>query len=149
MNIRLLLAALHLLALGIGLGAVVGRARAFRRVNGPADLAPVFVADNWWGIASALWLATGLLRAFAGFEKGSEYYLGHPLFHAKLGLFVLLFLLELWPMITLLRWRGAVRRGAEVDTSATPRFATISNIQAAVVVVMVFLAAAIARGVGM
>lgn len=148
MTVRLLLAALHLLALGIGLGAVVGRGRALKRVRGAADLGPVFVADNWWGVASLLWLVTGLLRAFGAYEKGSAYYLAHPLFHAKLGLFVLIFALEIWPMITLLRWRGATRRGQEVHTSASTRLAAISNVEAAVVVVMVFLAVAIARGFG-
>ena len=42
-----------------------------------------------WGIAAALWLVTGLLRAFAGLEKGTGFYLASPLFWTKMGLFLL------------------------------------------------------------
>lgn len=37
------LAGVHLLALGIGLGAADRRARDLGRVNGPTDLAPMFL----------------------------------------------------------------------------------------------------------
>jgi putative membrane protein len=49
-------------------------------------------------------------------------------------------------MITLIRWRGAVRRGVAIDTAAAPTLARISQIQAAVVVVIAFAATALARG---
>ena len=56
MLIRLLFATLHLLGLGVGLGAVWARARALR---GPLDaqgLGRVFYADSWWGVAAAIWI---------------------------------------------------------------------------------------------
>ena len=146
--VRWLVAAVHLLALGIGLGAIWGRARA---LSGPLDAAGmrrVYAADAGWGIAALLWLATGLPRAFGGLEKGTSYYLHNPLFHAKLGLFVLIFLLEIWPMITLVRWRVVAARNGSVDTSAAPAMARISYVQAALVGVIVLLAAALARGYG-
>lgn len=146
--VRWLAAAVHLLALGIGLGGVWGRARA---LSGPLDAAGirrVYAADAAWGVAAILWLATGLPRAFGGLEKGTSYYLHNPLFHAKLGLFVLIFLLELWPMITLVRWRVVAARKGTVDTSAAPAMARISYVQAGLVGVIVLLATAIARGLG-
>ena len=66
---RWLAASFHLLALGIGLGAVWCRGRALR---GPLDqpgLRRVFMADGAWGIAALLWLGTGLWRLLAGMEK--------------------------------------------------------------------------------
>jgi putative membrane protein len=145
---RLLLAAFHFLALAIGLGSIWGRARALR---GPLDaqgLRRVFYNDTWWGIAALLWLLTGFARAFGPFEKGPAYYLSTPFFHAKVGLFIVVFLLELWPMITFIRWRRRIGRGETPDVSRALTFSKISYLQATIVVVMVFVAVAMARGTG-
>lgn len=149
MTIRWLFAAIHLLALPVGVAAVWTRARGFRALPGDIkQLGRVFAADGFWGLSALLWLGTGLPRAFAGLEKGAAYYLGNPLFHAKLTLFGTIVLLELWPMITLIRWRARLRRSEAIDTSKSRAFARISELQAGLVVVMVFLATAIARGLG-
>jgi putative membrane protein len=143
---RWFIASLHLLALPLGLGAVWMRGRALSVVRGAEDLDRTFVADNLWGLAAVLWLATGLLRAFGGLEKGATYYLHDRAFYVKMGLFVTILALEILPMTTLIRWRLAVRRGTSVDTTAAPSLARISQIQAALVVLMVFAATAVARG---
>jgi putative membrane protein len=147
MTLRWLIATVHLLALPIGLGGVWLRGRALRSSLSSGDLRQVFAADNLWGVAAALWIATGLARAFGGLEKGSAFYLSQPVFYAKMVLFVVILLLEIWPMTTLIRWRIQLRRGATVDTAVAPALARISDIQAALVVLMVFAAAALARGV--
>jgi putative membrane protein len=146
MFVRWLFASLHLLALGVGLGAIYARARALKGPLDDAGIARVLLADNLWGLAGILWLSTGLVRAFGGLEKGTLYYLGEPLFHAKMTLFVLVLALEVRPMITLLRWRKQRRLGQPVDTSRARLLAAISHAQAGIVVMMVFLAVALARG---
>jgi putative membrane protein len=146
MLMRWLLATLHLLALPMGLGAIGMRSRALRKARSAADLPAVFLADNLWGAAAILWIATGLLRAFGGYEKGSEYYLHDRVFFIKMGLLVLILLLELWPMSTLIRWRIKVRRALPVDTSSAAALARVSALQAVLVVLMVFAATALARG---
>jgi putative membrane protein len=149
MATRWLLAAIHLLALGVGLGSIWARARSLRGQLDSTGLRRVFYADSWWGIAALLWIATGLIRAFGRFEKGSAYYLQNHFFRAKMGLLILILALEMSPMITLIRWRIQVRRGQQPDTSAAGRFATISVLQAVLVVLMVLAATAMARGYGM
>lgn len=148
MPIRWLLAAIHLLALGVGLGAIWARARALRGPLDTAGLHRVFYADTWWGIAALMWIATGLARAFGGFEKGSAYYLHNHLFGAKMGLLVLILLLEVSPMITLIRWRIQLGRSEQPDTGVATRLARISVLQAVFVVLMVLAATAMARGYG-
>src|ERR1700730_2769497 len=104
-----IVSALHLLAPGPGLPSVYLRGRALK---GPLDrdgIRRLLAADTVWGIAAALWIATGLLRAFGGLEKGSQFYLQSPLFWTKMGLFVTVLILEIWPMLTFIRWRGRVR----------------------------------------
>jgi putative membrane protein len=55
--LRWLLAALHLTALGIGLGAVWVRAGALRGPFDSPGLRRIFAADSWWALAGALWIA--------------------------------------------------------------------------------------------
>ena len=149
MAYRWIFAALHLLALGIGLGAIWTRSRALREPLDRAGLARVFVADSWWGVAAALWLATGLTRLFSSLDKGTEYYINNRLFLLKMVLFITIVVLELAPMRAFIRWRIALRRGELPDTTQAPAFATRSVVQAALVVLMVIAAAGMARGFGM
>lgn len=148
MLLRWLFASVHLLALGIGLGAVALRGSALRRAADPERLRTALHADTWWGIAAVLWIATGLTRAFGGLEKGTDFYLANPWFHTKMGLLLLILLLEVWPMATLIRWRRARAVGRGVDTSRAGLFATISTVQVALLLAMIFVSTAMARGVG-
>lgn len=146
--IAAIVSAVHLLALAIGLPSVFLRGRA---LAGPLDaerLRRLFAADNVWGIASALWIATGLWRAFGGLEKGAPFYLNSRLFWTKLGLFGLVFVLEIWPMVTFLRWRRQLRRGLTPDTSRAALFYRLNHVEMALVVVIVFVASLMARGFG-
>jgi putative membrane protein len=145
---RWLFAALHLIALGIGPGAIWARARALR---GPLDLAGMkqtLEADSWWGIAALLWIGTGVTRVFGGFEKGTDYYLQNPLFLLKMGLLAAILVLEVAPMIALIRWRIALAKGRTPDTRGARHFGATSFLQAGLVLLMVGLAAAMARGYG-
>lgn len=146
LTLRFLLAVLHLFALAIGIAAVYARGRALRRTRSSDDLPAVFHADSWYGIAALIWIGTGLWRAFGGVEKGTEYYLGSHWFIGKLTLFGIVLLLELKPMITLIRWRMALRKGASIDTSRTPLLARLTFLQVPLLLLMVMMAAAMARG---
>jgi uncharacterized membrane protein len=52
MTIRWLLAAFHLLALGVGLGAVWARGHALQAQLDVPGLRRVFYTDTWWGVAA-------------------------------------------------------------------------------------------------
>jgi putative membrane protein len=145
-TLRWLVATFHLLALPLGLSSVWARGRALGVARANADLARVFVADSLWGVAAALWIVTGLWRAFGSLEKGTDYYLSNRVFYVKMALLALILLLEIAPMTTLIGWRIAVRRGGEINLAPASAFARISHIQAALVVLMVFAATAMARG---
>jgi putative membrane protein len=143
-----IVSSLHLLALALGLPAVFLRGRALK---GPLDadgLRRLLAADNVWGIAAVLWIVTGLLRAFGGLEKGADFYLHSPLFWTKMALFLVVLLLEIRPMATFIRWRMRLGRGEAIDTSAVRALYTLNHVELAIVVVMVFVASLMARGVG-
>ena len=139
---------LHLLALALGLPAVFLRGRALKSPLDPEGLRRLLAADNVWGIAALLWIVTGLLRAFGGLEKGADFYLRSPLFWTKMALFLLVLLLEVRPMATFIRWRIRLGRGEAIDTGAARTLYTINHVELATVVVMVFVASLMARGVG-
>lgn len=146
--LRWLLAAFHLLAFGIGLGAIWVRARALQGVPEEGCVRRVLRADSWWGVAALLWLATGLPRLLMGTEKPTAYYLANHLFWLKMALFLLVFLLELGPMLGFIRWRNALRQGKAPDTTLAPRWALISRVEIGLVLVLLFVATAMARGFG-
>jgi uncharacterized membrane protein len=150
MDQRLILAWLHLLALAVGLAGVWARARALRdSLRDPADhgaLRRAFIGDSWWGVAAALWVITGLWRLLAGTEKSTSYYLANHAFYLKMALFLAILALEVWPMMTLLRWR--TKRAAPNPRDAG-RIEVISYVECALVIAMVAAAVTMARGYGM
>ena len=143
-----IVSALHVLALAIGLPAVYLRGRALK---GPLDadgFRRLFGTDTLWGIAAVLWLATGLLRAFGGLEKGTAFYVSSRLFWTKIALFGLIVLFEIAPMLAFIRWRSQLKRGQAPDTSRAHAFYLVNHIEMALVVLMVFVAVFMARGFG-
>ena len=146
--IAAVVSSLHLLALAIGLPGVFLRGRALKGQLDADGVRRLLAADNAWGIAAVLWIVTGLLRAFGGLEKGSDFYLRSPLFWIKMALFLAILVLEIRPMLTFIRWRAQLRRGLPVDTAAARGLYTLNHIELALVVVMVFVASMMARGFG-
>ena len=151
--LRVVIASLHLIALGLGMGAVLTRGNTLREPVTTPSLRRAFKADSLWGAAALLWIATGLWRLLGGLEKPAGYYLANHLFFMKMALFVLILVLESWPMLTLIRWRLALRGAATPESFAHPatarRIAMLSHIEALLLVLMVFAAAAMARGYGL
>ena len=150
--LRVILASLHLLALSLGMMAVVLRGGALRESPTMESLRRAFRLDTIWGIAAALWLFTGLWRLFGHTEKPTEYYFHNHWFLVKMALFLLIVLLEIGPMLTLTRWRKAVRSGAAPASFVTPaagkRIAIVGHIQATLALLMIFAAVSMARGYG-
>lgn len=145
---RSILATAHLLALGTGLGAVWVRAVSLRALRRGGSLRPVFTADTWWIVALTLWLITGLVRALAGVEKPGAFYLHNRLFWIKMALAAAVYIIELWPMAFLIQWGIWTGKGRPVDTRAAPALATLSYVQAGLIVLIVLVATAMARGFG-
>lgn len=150
--VRVVLAALHLAALAIGLGGVLTRGAALREQVSADSVRRALRADVDWGVAAALWIGSGLWRYLAETEKISSYYDHSYAFLAKMTLLLVVLALEIWPMVTLIRWRVGLRRGRRIEEVVAPRTAArisaISRVQAGLVVTMVVLAVAVARFLG-
>jgi putative membrane protein len=144
-----LLSTLHLFAFAIGLPGVFLRGVGLRALrNDPTAVERTLMADNAWGVAALLWLVTGLLRAFGSFEKGSGYYLHSGPFLIKMALVIFVFSLEVWPMVTFIKWRIAKGKGLPLDFSKVAKLARVNDVEVALTVVAPFFASAMARGMG-
>jgi putative membrane protein len=148
--LRVALAALHLLAFALAISTVLLRGAALRPPVNDETLRRAFFADNLWGLSAVLLLGTGLWRYLGSLEKSTAYYNHDHFFITKMALLVFIFALELWPMVTLLRWRRLIAHGGKAEAVAVPRTAArisaISFLQVAIIVLMVLAATAMARG---
>ena len=140
-----LLSAIHVLTLALGLGAVVMRGRALARPLDEAGWQRLLAADNLWGIAAGLWIASGLARVFFG-GKEPSFYWHNGFFWIKLALFGLVFALELTPMMTFIRVRSARRRSTALPRFSVEAYRRINTAEIVLVVAIVFAAAFMARG---
>jgi putative membrane protein len=151
--LRLTLAALHLFALAFGPASVYVRGRALsERPLTIASVSRAFVADSWWGAAAGLWIITGMWRLLGGTEKETHFYFANRFFMAKMSILLVILVLEIRPMVILIRWRKALKKSAETwspDEHAAAWITKTSYIQVALVLMMVVAAIAMARWYGL
>lgn len=145
MVVAAVLSAVHVLTLALGAGAIFARGRALRGPLDDVGWKRLLAADNAWGIAALLWIVTGFGRVFSG-GKTPEFYWRNGFFWTKMSLFALVFLLELRPMVTFIRVRKARRTGRPLPAFSAGTLRRISHIQLVLVVLIVFVAAFMARG---
>ncbi|MFC4160318.1 DUF2214 family protein [Chitinimonas lacunae] len=137
------LAALHILGAMVMLACLVVEHLA---LSAPLDqparrrLARI---DAIYGLTAAIQLATGIGRLFV--EKGTAYYLANPVFHAKMGLFVLVGLASIYPTVRILSWRRPERVIAPLELR---RVIMVVRFELLALLLLPFLASAMARGVG-
>ena len=109
----------------------------------------LLLADLVYGAAAGSVLAVGLLRVLF-FEKGPYYYLHSAPFIAKVSFFALVALLSIYPTVVFASWRPAVKLGQppRADAGKIRRIRSLIHWELAAVVVLIFCAALMARGIG-
>ncbi len=93
-----------------------------------------------------MWIATGLFRLFGATDKALDFYLYNAFFWIKIGLFGSILALEVAPMIAFIRWRAALRGGRAPDTQQASFFVRLNDAETALLILIPFAAAAMARG---
>ncbi|MCO5398357.1 DUF2214 family protein [Ralstonia soli] len=106
--------------------------------------------DAVFGFAALAVLVTGLLRMSYG-AKGYAFYVHNPVFHIKVGLFILVGLLSIPPTLTILRWK---KQGKTLpDFVPTPAEIAKTRrwvmIESHLIVFIPLAAVLMARGIGM
>lgn len=106
--------------------------------------------DAIYGGAAMLLILAGFGRVFLGL-KGSGFYIGNPVFWAKIIAFAALGLISIQPTMRILAWR----KQAKADPGFSPTAAEISGVrklvhaETAALVLVVIFASMMARGIGM
>ena len=105
--------------------------------------------DLIFGVAAVVVLVVGMLRV-AFFEKGPAYYWRDTFFLIKLGTFVLVGLISIYPTKTFLSWKKALKAGVapEVDAGRTRSVRMCMMLELTAIVVILGCAALMARGFG-
>jgi putative membrane protein len=142
------LAYLHYIALGLAFIGIFSRGRALKALLSleTRNTRELFLADNIWGISALILIITGLARAMGRFEKGPHYYMSSHWFWLKMVLFLLVFLMEIYPMITFIQWRISKKQITEDDVSKLSRLRKINHIEALLVFFIPLVATIMARG---
>ena len=99
---------LHYLTIALLLGLLLAELFHLRPTLEPRQARRLIFIDLAYGLSAGLVLTTGLIRLI-WFGKGLDYYLANGFFYAKMGLFILVSLLSLWPTFTFLGWRNVLR----------------------------------------
>jgi putative membrane protein len=95
-------------------------------------------------------LASGLARLYLG-AKGAAFYLGNPVFHIKVGLFILVGVLSIPPTLRFIRWRKqlAAVPGTSIGADEVKRAARFVHLELGLLLLIPFFAALMARGIGL
>lgn len=101
------------------------------------------------GASAGFLLVIGALRVFI-FEKGGAYYFYNAFFIAKMIAFFVVALLTIYPTLEFLSWRKALRRGQRpfVEPQKIRRIRSLLHMELIGIVVIIFCAALMARGIG-
>lgn len=145
-----LFAFLHHLAAFILFAALVTELVLIRSELTPSNARRILVADVIFGASAGILLVVGLLRV-AHFEKGATYYFHTWTFIAKLTLFIVIGLISIRPTLEFLSWRKAVAQGQAPSVSADRLrlLRMIIHLELVGVVVIILMAALMAKGIGL
>lgn len=114
-----------------------------------AEARRIQLSDKCFGVFAAVVLLVGSLRVIY-FEKGKAFYLSNPFFHAKLGLFILVGLLSIYPTVRFIKWNARMKQGLAPLVSAVEyrRIMFMLRAELALLLGMALCASLLARGVG-
>jgi len=150
MLVDLLLAIAHFLLVVAIVALLTVQLMLLRPGLGGAALEKLGRVDALYGGAAMLLVIAGFGRVFLGL-KDSSFYLGNPVFWAKIIAFAALGLVSIQPTRRILAWRKA----ASSDPGFSPSPEAIAGVrrmvhaETAMLVLVVIFASMMARGIGM
>lgn len=148
--INSIMASLHHIAAFTVAACLVYEFVAYRKNLTVAEARNIQRVDLVYGIAAGLVLVAGFLRVYF-FEKGSTYYFANHLFWTKMVLFVIVGLLSIYPTIRYIKWNPelAANKSPEIPEAEYKNIRLLLWLEIIGLVLILFAAPAIARGLGM
>jgi putative membrane protein len=145
-----LIAYAHYLSIFGVIAGLSAEAFVFRRTLSSRDRDLLRKADTLYGIAAILVLITGFIRVYF-LGKGEEYYYANAIFLTKLGLFIIVGILSIYPTVVFLKWRklDAGVEDLSLDKNTYQLIRRLITLELLLVLSLPILAAMMARGMGM
>jgi len=145
-----IIAFLHHLAAFTLVGSLIYEHTTFRKDLSLVDARRIQRTDLLYGISAGFVLIVGLLRVFY-FEKGAPFYTQNWFFWTKMAGFALVALLSIYPTIRFVSWNKffASNQIPEISDQDVSRIKMIMRLELLAIVIILFSAAMMARGVGM
>lgn len=108
------------------------------------------VVNLIYGLAAVVVFISGLLRWFFVDPKGADYFNTNPMFHIKLTLFVVVFVLSLFPTRKFLKWRKQANQNAipEINVNEIKKQLMFVRIELLLLAIIPLLAVLVASGKG-
>ena len=140
----------HYVSFMLCFGALVLERRLIKANPSKQDATLMVITDVAYGIAALALLGSGILRVLY-FGQGSEFYTENPLFWWKVGVYLAVGGLSLYPTITYILWAIPLRKGElpQVSEALAKRLGWILNIELVGFATIPLLATLMARGVGL
>jgi putative membrane protein len=142
------LAIAHHLLIFILFGILISELVLVRQSMTGGDIKRIASIDLWYGIVALLIVIVGFSRAVFG-AKGWAYYSVNSFFWAKIGVFVLIALLSIWPTVRYLNWRRNFQTAGSIpDAQSVSIVRRILWLETILFAFLPAFAAAMARGYG-
>ncbi len=150
MIINSLMATLHHLFAFTVTACIIYEFVAYRKGLSVPEARRIQRVDLAYGISAGLLLLVGFLRVYF-FEKGINYYSHNSMFHLKLGVFLIVGLLSIYPTIRFLKWNPALKedKAPEIPENEFKRVRLMLSLELVGLAIILFAAPAMARGIGM
>ncbi len=150
MIINSLMATLHHIAAFAVTATLAYEFLAFRRNLTVEEARRILKVDTAYGISAGLLVVVGLLRVFF-FEKGSAFYLNNDMYWTKMGLFIIVGLLSIYPTVRFLKWRTALNenRAPEIPENEFKNIRRLLHLELVGIGLILVVAPMMARGIGM
>jgi putative membrane protein len=144
-----LFAFLHFAAVFGIVGTLFFEWQTMSRAPTCAEARRLQICDRWYGIFAMIVLVVGFARVYH-FEKGHAFYTGNPFFQAKLGLFIVIGLLSIYPTVRFIKWRPQTSQGMAPNVSEREYRMIILVLRAEMILLlgMAMCASLMARGIG-
>jgi putative membrane protein len=146
MTFELLLRYIHFICILVIAGSLTAEHVLLRRSLPRADFARLAVIDAIYGVAALVLLGAGLTLWLGGVGKASEFYSRNWVFQLKLGLFLSIGLISIYPTVFFVKQR----RGNPAELIPVPAAVIwLLRLELMLLAVIPLLAVLMARGIGL
>ncbi|MEO0556410.1 MAG: DUF2214 family protein [Bacteroidota bacterium] len=136
---------IHFIGILIVFGMVLSELVLVQKELKRSVIKRMFVFDGIYGAFSLVVVGAGLYL-WLGIGKSAEFYTSNPLMHAKVGLFILVGVLSLWPTVFYFK----NRKGRIDEVVKVPSYIKrIIQIELGLLIIIPLLATLMAQGVGL